>query len=80
MAIHPNLLELLACPVPECRGKLMQTPDWLVCVACGRRYRSEENWPVLIVEEAELPDPSEPARPELGAAGAKQQPDRPLRP
>ncbi len=53
--LDPALLGILACPVPTCRGKLEQHEQCLVCTKCGRRYRIEERWPVLIPEEAELP-------------------------
>lgn len=53
--VNPILLEILACPVPECRAALRLDADELVCVLCGRRYRFEQNWPVLIPEEARLP-------------------------
>ncbi|MBW7904737.1 MAG: Trm112 family protein [Phycisphaerae bacterium] len=55
MAIAPELLELLACPAPECRGRLAVADERLVCARCGRRYRVEMSWPVLIPEEAEAP-------------------------
>ena len=57
--ISPELIEILACPVPECRGRLEQRDDRLVCRGCGLRYRIENNWPVLIPEEAEPPETQE---------------------
>lgn len=57
MPIRPEVLEILVCPVPECRSKLELRDTKLVCLGCGRAYRIEENWPVLIPEEAELPAP-----------------------
>jgi uncharacterized protein YbaR (Trm112 family) len=59
-AINAELLEILACPVPECRAKLELRDDRLVCTVCGRRYRIEERWPVLIPEEAEPPEKAKP--------------------
>lgn len=53
--IKPEVVELLACPRPDCRGKLNLQEDRLVCAKCGLRYRIEEGWPVLIPEEAEPP-------------------------
>jgi uncharacterized protein len=53
--ILPQVLELLVCPLPECRAKLALQAAHLVCTGCGRRYRIEQNWPVLIPEEAEAP-------------------------
>ena len=55
-AISAELLEILVCPVPECRAKLELRGEHLACTACGRRYRIEERWPVLIPEEAESPE------------------------
>ncbi len=57
--LPPELLEILACPVPECRAKLVLREPYLVCTGCGRRYPFEDAWPVLIPEEA-LPPESSP--------------------
>lgn len=59
-AISAELLEILACPVPECRARLELRGERLVCTACGRRYPLEDRWPVLIPEEAERPEESDP--------------------
>ncbi|MBU0640113.1 MAG: Trm112 family protein [Planctomycetes bacterium] len=59
VTISAALLAILACPVPECHGDLVQRDERLVCERCGRRYRIEESWPVLIPEEAELPGSSQ---------------------
>jgi uncharacterized protein YbaR (Trm112 family) len=58
-ALSPELLAILACPVPECRGPLELRGTRLVCVRCGLRYPVEERWPVLIPDKAELPEKSE---------------------
>jgi uncharacterized protein YbaR (Trm112 family) len=50
--LRPEFLEIVRCPVPECRGRLRVEGEQLVCLQCGRRYRIEESWPVLIPEEA----------------------------
>ena len=50
--IDPRLLELLACPVPQCRGKLEACGERLRCVACGLRYDMSDGWPNLIPEDA----------------------------
>jgi uncharacterized protein YbaR (Trm112 family) len=55
-SIKPELLEILVCPVAECRAKLEQRDERLVCTGCGRRYRIEQSWPVLIPEEADPPE------------------------
>jgi uncharacterized protein YbaR (Trm112 family) len=54
-SIDLGLLEMLACPVPECRAALRPAEAVLVCTGCGLRYRIEQSWPVLIPEEAEPP-------------------------
>jgi uncharacterized protein YbaR (Trm112 family) len=63
-ALSPQLLEILVCPVSECRGTLelrgATGGERLACGKCGRLYRIEESWPVLIPDEAELP-PAAPA-------------------
>ncbi len=51
-----GFLDLLACPVADCRGPLREDGNRLVCGTCGRRYPFEGDWPVLIPEEAERPD------------------------
>jgi uncharacterized protein YbaR (Trm112 family) len=66
--INAELLKILVCPVPECRARLELRGNRLVCSACGRRYPVEERWPVLIPEEAEMPEgprkPGEAERPD----------------
>lgn len=57
--IPPELLEILACPVPACRAKLRETPTHLICTACGARYPMTENWPTLIPEEAQPAETSD---------------------
>ncbi len=50
--IDPGLLELLVCPVPQCRGKLELAAERLRCAACGLRYEITGGWPNLIPEDA----------------------------
>ena len=57
-SLGSDLLAILACPVPECHGELELRDNRLICRGCGRRYRIEEQWPVLIPEEAERPEES----------------------
>jgi uncharacterized protein YbaR (Trm112 family) len=60
--LSPRLIEILVCPVSECRARLESrragTAERLVCTRCGRQYRIEESWPVLIPEEAQPPSAS----------------------
>lgn len=55
MAVDPKLLEILVCPARDCRGRLHSRDAELVCERCGRRYRVEARFPVLIPEEAAPP-------------------------
>lgn len=56
--LSADVLKLLACPEPSCRGALEARPSQLVCVKCGRAYPLSERWPVLIPEEATQPTTS----------------------
>jgi len=53
MALDPILLDILACP--ECKARVEQQGDRLVCRRCGRRYRIEDGIPVMLLSEAEPP-------------------------
>lgn len=57
------VLEILACPVPECRGEieLWAEQQKLICKKCGRRYPIRDDIPVMLIDEAELPEQSEGA-------------------
>ena len=61
--IHPELLELLACPA--CRVGVTQEGDRLVCGDCGRRYPIDDGIPVMLLEEAE-------GGPDAGSGGAPE--------
>jgi hypothetical protein len=52
MAIHPELLEILACP--QCKGEVRLTPaqDGLVCDRCRLVYEIRDDIPVMLIEEA----------------------------
>lgn len=51
MALDPELLKILACPV--CKSPLDYHPEALelFCAKCGRRYEVEDGIPNLIAEE-----------------------------
>jgi len=59
--IDKELLDILACPVPDCHGeiKLDEENQKLVCQKCGRRYPIRDGIPVMLIDEAELPEDSE---------------------
>ena len=51
-----DLLEILRCPLdPKRQTSLKLEGDKLICPACGLRYPIKDGFPVMIVEEAELP-------------------------
>ena len=55
--ISKTLLDILACPA--CKGGIEhdETAQKLVCVGeCHRRYPIREGIPVMLIDEAELPD------------------------
>ncbi|MYC78062.1 Trm112 family protein [Candidatus Poribacteria bacterium] len=55
--ISKTLLDILACPA--CKGGIEhdETAQKLVCVGeCQRRYPIREGIPVMLIDEAELPD------------------------
>jgi len=56
VAIDAELLAILACPVDH--APVRQQDDRLVCTSCGRRYPVRDGIPVMLVDQAELPDRS----------------------
>ena len=54
--IDKTLLEILACPV--CHAPVHQEGEWIVCEGCGRRYPIRDGLPIMLVEEAVVPEDS----------------------
>ncbi len=52
--ISDELLEILACPV--CKTPVHLEENKLVCEKCGRRYRIEDGIPIMLIDEAEMPE------------------------
>ena len=55
--LSKTLLDILACPA--CKGEIVHeaASQKLVCVgACRRRYPIREGIPVMLIDEAEIPD------------------------
>ena len=52
MAIHPELLKILACP--KCKGDiyLNEIGDGLVCNPCKLIYEIRDDIPIMLIEEA----------------------------
>jgi uncharacterized protein YbaR (Trm112 family) len=52
--LDPELLKRLACPA--CKVSLALEADRLVCPRCERRFPVRDGLPVLLLDEAEVPD------------------------
>ena len=45
--------DLIACPL--CKTEVKLENDKIVCTNCGRRYPVKDDIPVMLIDEAELP-------------------------
>jgi len=52
--IKKELLDILACPL--CKTEVTLEDDHIVCSKCTRRYPIRDGIPVMLVDEAELPE------------------------
>ena len=52
MAIDPELLEILACPLCKAEVQLVGEGSGLRCVQCRRVYPIRDEIPIMLVEEA----------------------------
>jgi uncharacterized protein YbaR (Trm112 family) len=59
MALDPELLKILACPLCKTEVKLTADEKGLKCLRCHRVYRIEDDIPVMLIDEASI----EPERP-----------------
>lgn len=52
MGIHPDLLNILACP--KCKGEIQlnEKEDGLTCLACQVVYPIREDIPIMLIDEA----------------------------
>lgn len=55
--ITKELLDILACPL--CKTDVRLKGDRIVCIMCGRRYPIRDEIPVMLIDEAELPEEPE---------------------
>ena len=53
-ALPQDLLDILVCPLGK--KPLRQEEDALVCTECGARYKVADGIPIMLIEEATLPD------------------------
>lgn len=68
--IDPVLAAILVCPVEHADLVEDEAASRLVCTSCGRRYPVEDGIPVMLVEEAELPEAEAPDESELSGNGS----------
>ncbi len=54
MAIHPDLLEILACPVCKTPVELVREGAGLECAQCKRVYPVRDDIPIMLPEEATI--------------------------
>ena len=54
MAISPELLEILVCPVCKVPVKLTEDNQGLKCSQCRRVYPIKDEIPVMLVDEAKV--------------------------
>lgn len=56
MAIDPELLEILACPDPDCRTPVIPVHDGagLKCEQCHRVFPIKDDIPVMLLDEATI--------------------------
>jgi uncharacterized protein len=52
--IHKELLDMLVCPMGK--AELRLEGNVLICTRCGPRFRIEDDIPIMLIEEAELPE------------------------
>ncbi len=55
--IDKELLDILACPL--CKTEVRLENDKIVCTKCGRRYPVKDDIPVMLIDEAEMPEGKE---------------------
>jgi uncharacterized protein YbaR (Trm112 family) len=53
--ISPELLAILRCPLNPSQARLMLENGQLRCEQCSLLFKIKDGFPVLVVEEAELP-------------------------
>ena len=54
--VHPDLLEILRCPVcvQDKEGLLVLYRDaWLVCQDCDRKYPISDDIPIMLIDEGD---------------------------
>ncbi|HHT9158562.1 MAG: hypothetical protein A2099_03655 [Planctomycetes bacterium GWF2_39_10] len=52
--ITNELLDILACPL--CKMDVRLEGERIICTKCGRRYPIKDDIPIMLIDEAELPE------------------------
>ena len=52
--VAPDLLELLVCPLGKAELRLEN--NTLICTRCGPAFKIEDGIPIMLIDEAKLPD------------------------
>lgn len=60
--IDKELLDILACPL--CKADVVLKDERIICTKCGRRYPVRDGIPIMLIDEAELPDDNSIRKPE----------------
>ncbi len=63
MALHPELLEILACPLCKEPVVLVKEETALKCGKCYRVYPIRDNIPIMLLEEASIEQPDTDSSP-----------------
>ena len=66
-----SFLDILACPLCKTELRLEEAALRFVCTRCGRRYPIRDGFPILLVEEAELPPGAAPSAADPQASSGK---------
>ena len=53
--ISQDLLDILRCPLKPTTARLRLEKDHLECDCCALRFKIKDGFPILVVEEADLP-------------------------
>jgi len=53
--ITQDFLDILRCPLSPSNTRLRLANDHLECERCALRFKIKDGFPILVVEEAELP-------------------------
>jgi uncharacterized protein YbaR (Trm112 family) len=64
MALSPELLDILVCPVDKAKVELTADGSGLKCVECSRVYPIREDIPVMLIEEALIEEGAEEDAPQ----------------